>query len=162
MKEDSEGSAKPELSPLIAVLFFLLIFIGPIVGATSWKQSVVNDCNGSAGKEPVHVVTGTVGEFRAEYFIRGERRNWIVLSCRGKGGCPKLLRDRMHAALGSLATAHTCRGELLSVDINGERVIDRDVSQWPTWRLLATMIGVFLIVCIAYVMAERKRIREES
>ena len=99
-------------------------------------------------------------KFQMTYFIPGNKGNWIVFACGGKGGCTNPLKDRYEAALGETVRAGFCRNELLWANIGEARVFTRDTSFQSSAFLFGSLVLPLLIVILAALgFSKRKKAR---
>jgi hypothetical protein len=113
--------------------------------ATLWNQAKAKECDGQINSVVVREVSGLLGKFQISYYIPGERRNWVVFSCGGKGGCKNPLKGQFESSLGKPARAGFCNGQLLWVELQGERVFTRDNAFNPALLMVGIVIFVMII-----------------
>jgi hypothetical protein len=127
-----------------------------MVLSTLWKQATANECNGPGPTAVVREVSGLLGKFQISYLFPGEHRNWIVFACGGKGGCTNPLKNRFESSLGKPVRAGFCNGELLWVELQGERIFTRDTSSTPVLTVAGFVIGIMTFLFLITTWSRKK------
>jgi hypothetical protein len=139
---------------LIIPFVLLLVVFGSVFLATQVRRERANDCDGRPGSPDIREVSGPITGFQSSYYIPNKGGNWILFQCSGR--CSSPLKHTFKSAEGKNATARFCKGEVLSVDIEGTRVLTKDSANTTFWPGFLFGLGpLFLVFAIAWSKASR-------
>lgn len=145
-----------DIAALIVGVAFVLCITIPISLSVLWRQNIANECDGQTQSQRVREVQGPLKKFQVSYFIPGDKGNWIVFACGGKGGCANPLKAKYDAYLGKEVRAGFCHNELLWVEIENERIFTRDTSPQSSWLPLIYLLPPLLIGFLAVFLKPKR------
>ena len=132
---------------LVIVGLMLAVFGGMWLGMAH-NQSKASECSAPDGGATPVVVEGvlTKHEKYQRFYVSSNGQEWPVYRCR-RGGCPHY--KQLMEMLGQQAIATFCEHEFLTLDVQHQRIVTRDVSSTPTILAgLAFSVGLILVVVL--------------
>ena len=143
-----KSTDRERLHLALVIAGLLLAVFGGIWLGMAHNQSKASECSAPNGGTTPIVVDGvlTKHEKYQRFYVSSNGKEWPVYRC-NRGGCPHY--KQLMGLLGQRAVASFCGHEFLTLDIQNQRIVTRDVSSMPTIIAgLAFSCGLVLMVVL--------------